>query len=199
MKVLIIGGFLGSGKTSMLLQLARYIVETSTSDSEYKVAIVENEIGEVGVDDVALRGLGLQVENLFAGCACCTMSGEVPNTIDKIRKELNPEWVILESTGVAYPLSIKETLFEALGIDSIIVGVVDAKRWHRLLIPMSQLLEGQLSDANSILINKIDLVDAETLESVMTSVREYNANAPLLPVCAEVKIDTAVWDTVLGR
>lgn len=65
MKVLILSGFLGSGKTTALLKLAHYIVEHSESDSKYKIVILENEVGEVGIDDKLLRSDGYDVENLF--------------------------------------------------------------------------------------------------------------------------------------
>jgi Putative GTPases (G3E family) len=198
MKVLIIGGFLGSGKTSAILQLARYIVRTAVTDSDYKVAILENEIGEVGVDDKVLKAGGYQVENLFAGCACCTMSGEVPFAVDRIQKDLSPEWLILEATGVAYPLSIKETLEGALGLECRICAVVDVGRWHKMLRPLGSLLGTQLSDADTILINKIDLADHETLESVKESVSSFNPTATLLSISAAADIDDAVWEDVLG-
>ena len=67
MKVLILGGFLGSGKTSLLLQLAYYMTGHLSGDKKYQVVILENEIGEEGIDDKLLRGNGYQVENLFSG------------------------------------------------------------------------------------------------------------------------------------
>ena len=75
MNVLILGGFLGSGKTTSLMQLAKYLVATSPAEKENKVMILENEIGQVGIDDEFLRSGGFQVSNLFSGCACCTVSG----------------------------------------------------------------------------------------------------------------------------
>lgn len=198
MKALIIGGFLGAGKTSIVLQLARYIVENTVSDSEYKIAIIENEVGEVGVDDVALRGGGYEVKNLFAGCACCTSSGEIPATVEMIRRDLNPEWIVLEPTGVAYPLSIRNTLRDACDTPSTICITIDAKRWQRFLVPMANILTGQLEDASTILINKIDLVSEEELAEIIESVRSYNSTATIIPVCAAEKIDDSVWEHILG-
>ena len=75
MKVLILGGFLGSGKTSLLLQIAYYMTGHLSGDKKYQVVILENEVGEEGIDDKLLRGNGYQVENLFSCFACCTLSG----------------------------------------------------------------------------------------------------------------------------
>ncbi|MBO6010916.1 MAG: hypothetical protein J6P71_03850 [Oscillospiraceae bacterium] len=79
MKVLLLGGFLGSGKTSVLLRLAQYLVSRGEGGS--KVMIIENEIGEVGVDDKLLKSQGLQVRELFAGCACCSGGADLINDI----------------------------------------------------------------------------------------------------------------------
>ena len=70
MNLLILGGFLGSGKTTVLLQLAKYITGDHVKPGETKVAIIENEIGEQGIDDKILKSGNYSVENLFAGCAC---------------------------------------------------------------------------------------------------------------------------------
>ena len=104
MNFLVIGGFLGSGKTSFLLQLARYMVEKRGIK---KVVLLENEVGEVGVDDKVLKGAGYQVKNMFAGCVCCTLSGSLPLTIKEIQAQLNPDLIIMETTGMAFPLEIK--------------------------------------------------------------------------------------------
>lgn len=82
MKILILGGFLGSGKTSVLQQLAEYLVSREKEyHSEIKVAIVENEIGAIGIDDKVLKKAGFIVNNLFSGCACCSLTGELVASI----------------------------------------------------------------------------------------------------------------------
>jgi G3E family GTPase len=198
MKVLIIGGFLGSGKTSFILQLLQYIIATSKSDKQYKVVVLENEIGDVGVDDKTLKAGGFQVETMFAGCACCTSSESVPVSLVNIKKEIDPDWVVLEATGVAYPLNIQETIAASTGFESRLSAVVDAKRWRRLLVPMSMLIGGHLEKAETIVINKKDLVDSATLEEVMKSVGSFNGDAKLIPVSSVEQIDSGVFKTVLG-
>ena len=88
MKFLIVGGFLGSGKTSFILNLAKYMVNVRGIQ---KVAILENEIGEVGVDDKVLRGSGYQVKGMFSGCVCCTMAGELPINVRMIQHDYDPQ------------------------------------------------------------------------------------------------------------
>lgn len=200
MKVLILGGFLGSGKTSALIQLARYIArDAKPDDANPKVVILENEIGEVGVDDKVLASGGYKVDSLFQGCACCTMSGEVAINVMTIRKDLNPEWLVIEATGVAYPEKIKESIQAIPDIEIRLTALTDAKRWKRLLIPMQNLIRDQLHGAETILINKIDLVDAEMLAFVEDSVKGFNADAKVFKITTTEEVDTAVWKAVLGE
>lgn len=198
MKVLILSGFLGSGKTSALLPLAKYIVETSVSESENKVMILENEVGEIGIDDAFLRGGGFKVDTLFSGCACCTVSGELVSSVDRIKKEFAPDWLVLETTGVAYPKNIQETLKNVCGIDARIAVLVDAARWKRLRIPMENLLSGQIIGSDAVLVNKIDLVDEAVLAAVDEDIRGFEPKANIVHISALSPVAPAVWDGVLG-
>ena len=198
MNVLIFGGFLGSGKTTALMQLARHIVETSKSDSENKVMILENEVGEVGIDDQFLRGGGFKVDNLFAGCACCTVSGELVSALARIKDEFDPEWVVVETTGIAYPGKIQDSLHYAMNQDSRVAVLVDAKRWKRLRLPMHDLLYGQINNSAAVLINKCDLVDEETLAEVEADIRVFDEHTKIFRISALEPVDGAVWDAVLG-
>lgn len=195
MRIIILGGFLGSGKTSLLLQMARYLTESASCGIEQRVRvmILENEIGEVGVDDQLLRGNGYRVENLFSGCACCSMAGEVVANANRIQRDFSPDWLILESTGVAYPKLIRDNLEQGLGISAHIFAVVDAKRWKRLLVPMKPLLSGQLADAEAIFLNKTDLVTPEILAETEKSVRLQNSSAKLFPVSAVSELPIEIW------
>ena len=90
MNFLIVGGFLGSGKTSLLLQLIPYMREQLGIE---KTVILENEIGKVGIDDRVLAGAGCSVQGMFAGCVCCTMAGELSLTVRAIERDIAPEWI----------------------------------------------------------------------------------------------------------
>lgn len=197
MKIAILGGFLGSGKTSVLIQLLHYLAGDMASE-EIKVVVIENEIGEIGIDNALISAEGYTVKNLFAGCVCCTMTGDLVRSIERIQKELSPEWIVVESTGVAYPKRMKDVIQTTFGIVPRICIVVDAKRWHRLLVPMQNLITGQLEDADTVLINKMDLVLPEVLEAIRTSVSCFNDSAEQLPVCATMPIQGSVWEKVMG-
>ena len=197
MKVIIVGGFLGSGKTSVVLHLAKYLVG-DTVDKEVKVVIVENEIGEVGIDDRVLKNEGYKVQGLFSGCVCCTISGELVVNISNIQREINPDFIIMEATGVAYPQSIEDMLVQSLKLNCKICCITDAKRWMRLLKPMGMMIQHQLEGADIILINKIDLVDQDTLNNVTTSVKSFNDNAKYYQISAMQNIDDSIWSELIA-
>ncbi|MBF7097419.1 GTP-binding protein [Alkalibacter mobilis] len=145
MKILILGGFLGSGKTSILMQLAKYIVGDDLHHLS-KVVIVENEIGEISVDDKMISSGGYEVANIFSGCVCCTMSGELILGLHKIINDLDPEIIIMEATGVAYPHNIRETIENSMNdMECTVTCVTDAKRWLRLLRAYSHRIEHPFS------------------------------------------------------
>jgi len=198
MNVIILGGFLGSGKTTSLLQFARYLVSVSSPERENKVAILENEVGEVGIDDKVLATSGFAVSNLFAGCACCTVSGEFTDAARRIRDELNPEWLIIETTGIAYPASMRENLDKMLGLSARIVVIADAKRWMRLRAAMGELVAAQVEGSDAVLINKCDLADEETLAEIERDLRGIEPTTAILRVSAKSEIATEVWRTASG-
>ena len=197
MKILLLSGFLGSGKTSVLLQLAKHLADTVPGDGT-KVMIIENEIGEVGVDDKILRAQGLAVKDLFAGCACCTSGGDLLNDISVIRDTMAPEWIIVEATGVAYPKQIRESVERCFGIPVFILSLADASRWKRLKSYMSQLLEGQIECADLALVNKVDLVDETTAKSIADDIRAFNDKAVIGFTVGNKPIAPETWKPITG-
>jgi len=194
MKTVIIGGFLGSGKTSVILQAAHYLVEKR---GLRKVAILENEIGEIGVDDRVLKGAGYQVRGLFAGCVCCTLAGELPTVVAELERGEAPDVLIIETTGVAFPYSVLETL-ERVGRTAHITCVTDAKRWKRLFIPMQNLFVHQMKKADTVLVNKSDLVDEETLKEVVESVKTLSGDAEVFATNANGEMNEEIIRKVIG-
>ena len=192
MKILLLSGFLGSGKTSALLQLAAYLVRSSQQGGT-SVTIIENEIGEVGVDDKVLKAQGLQVRELFAGCACCTGGADLLADIRTIRDSMAPDWIIIEATGVAYPLQIKENVEACFRIPVKILALADAKRWKRLHAYMAELIEGQVECADCILLNKVDLVEEAEADAIVEELRGYNPTAAIHKVVANKPLDDALW------
>ena len=129
MKIIVLGGFLGSGKTTLLMQLAKYI---TLQEGAPQVVILENEIGEVGVDNQLLAGASFSVENIFSGCICCSGAVDLVEGVRKIAADYHPDWLLIEATGMALPSAIRATLKDELGLNAAVLCVVDANRWLRI-------------------------------------------------------------------
>ena len=192
MRTLILAGFLGSGKTTVLMELAGFLVRNGK-----QVVILENEISSAGVDNQLLKSVGFQVRNIFSGCVCCTSTGALCQDVFEIRQELDPDWLIIEATGMAYPDSIQQSLHRELGIRALILALVDARRWKRLLAAMYQFAVSQLGSASVVLVTKIDQVDADVLTEVVGSVEKIVGQTPICPICAIRPIPEAVWKSIL--
>ena len=182
MKLLIIAGFLGSGKTTLLLQVARRLVAASQ-----RIAIIENEMGEVGVDGNYLALEGLHVQELLGGCICCTLASGLVGTLDKVRRLFQPDLVILEATGSARPADITATLRDyRADVDSIqTITLVDPSRYEMLMEVMTPLVTAQIEAADILAVNKIDKVERETVERIIRDARALNSRAIILAISAE--------------
>ena len=198
MRILVLSGFLGSGKTSLLMGLARFLARGAVATDPPKVVILENEVGAQGVDDTLLRSQGFQVENLFAGCACCTVGAELIQSVLYIEENLAPDWLILETTGLAYPGLIRDNLLAACHKTCRICTVVDAQRFDRIFRPMEALLRGQISCADIVLINKIDLADEQEIQNCEKIVHQMNEQTVCRRTCAADAGQDTIWADVLG-
>jgi G3E family GTPase len=173
MKVLILAGFLGSGKTTLLLQIVKALSLTSP-----RMAVIENELGDFGVDGDYLELEGLQVKQLLGGCICCTLSMGLVETLDSLNRNYQPDIVILEATGAADPGDVAANLKSwGFGIDSVkVITLVDAKRFSMLMEMMTPLLTSQIQSADIVVVNKTDLVDRESVERILGEIGRMNTH-----------------------
>lgn len=196
MQTVLLGGFLGSGKTTILNLLTQYLIDYKKVPPK-KVVILENEIGEVSIDDQLIKSNGYKVETMASGCFCCSMSGDLLQNLNRLKKDMDPEVVIIEATGVAYPYKIKESIEQSsLGIKCNTCCIVDANRWNRLLVALKQFITDQLDRTDVVLINKIDLVDSEKLDKIIEQVRSYNPTADLYCLSAVNDVDLSIFDSL---
>ena len=194
--VIILSGFLGSGKTTLLMRLVERL--RAVRGEAYRIAIIENEIGSASVDSFIIQEAGYSVTEMLAGCVCCTLIGQLVPAINRICDELEPDLVILEATGVAEPAGMRDNVERYARLPVRIVTLVDAARWERIRIPLEILLRSQLEPADAICLNKVDLVDEGALAAVEESVREMNAEAPIVRMSAAGPVDQATLDAILG-
>ncbi len=209
MKLIVLSGFLGSGKTSFLMPLAHEIVDSCEGGDETKLVIIENEIGQVGVDNVFTEGGGYTSKELFNGCVCCSILGSLMECLVDIEQNENPEWVILETTGLARPADLANNLWAYYDEDMNITTcvVVDASRWMQLIVAegLNELVFDQIKDANYVMLNKTDLVSesecAEIVDDLMqrTDGRIYTMSTTTDPegtlnTCREMIEEILSWE-----
>ena len=190
MNILIISGFLGSGKTTLLLNIAKKLIADSL-----QIAIIENEIGDIGIDGNYLKQEGLTVQELFGGCICCTLTSGLIETLRQVYQQYHPNRIIIEATGAARPGDIVTTLHDPLcplDIDFIkVITVVDATRYDMLMEMMQPLITAQIECADIVAVNKIDAIDASSLQSILIGVNSLNSTSMNLSISAE-KPDTLI-------
>ncbi len=170
---IIITGFLGSGKTTLI----KHLLETSLKDR--KVALIENEIGEVSVDTLILKTQNVSISELTAGCMCCTISGDFSNAVTDILSGVTPEVLLIETTGIANPISIFMMLAndQRLILDTIIT-VADAERLEENLME-NLVAEIQLTISDIVALNKVDVCSESALLKAESLIRKMNERAPI--------------------
>ena len=194
MNVLVLGGFLGSGKTTVI----RALIEALQARGQGPIAIVENEIGEIGVDDYLLAGQGVTIKPLMGGCVCCEIRGSLLQAVAEIHDSLSPSWLIIELTGLAVLPNIVNTLRDHTDdyATTHAVSVVDAGRWEKLYSRMGYFVHTQLTGCDALVLNKTDLCDApEEMARVLmgsTGVKEVVCMARDAP-------RTALCDKLLSK
>ncbi|MDD5706196.1 MAG: GTP-binding protein [Kiritimatiellae bacterium] len=158
MDIVIIAGFLGAGKTSLLLHLARRL----TAEGR-RVAVIENEVGKVGVDGPLLQAEGLTVRELYAGCVCCSLRFDLVQTLLELERAWRPDIVMIEPSGVAGPDLVLEAL-TGYGGDigrKLPVVVLDATRAELAIQDRVPLLRRGVEAAELLVLSKTDAVAAE--------------------------------------
>ncbi len=195
-KVIILSGFLGSGKTTVLVRMIERLRQREGAD--FRIAIVENEIGSASVDSNIIQEAGYSVTEMLSGCVCCTLIGQLIPALSKLEEELDPHLVILEATGMATPDSMANNLRKYGGYPVRVVTLVDASRWQRIKLALQILLTAQVEPADIVCVNKVDLVEAEALAEIDADVHAINQDVPIVHMSASEPVDAALLDTVLG-
>jgi G3E family GTPase len=186
MKVIQIAGFLGSGKTTAMITIAKSLSRKYGK----KVAIIVNEIGNVPVDARLMEEYGLKVSELGGGCICCELLVGLADTLVALSRAANPDIVLIEPTGVAVPDQVKDGI--ELSGAKVSVEAGPAVVLYDVLIddelmegdPTSNFVLRQMAVADIIAINKIDTVDEAKILQCEKRARELNPKAPLLRLSA---------------
>lgn len=187
-EIVLFTGFLGSGKTTMLLKTIEML-----ADKEKRCAIIINEIGDVGIDNRQMRKLGYDVLDLFGGCVCCTLKVTLEATINHLLNEYdNLDYILFEPSGMADPSALYPAITNCGYQENEIhnVFIFDPLRVDLYQVHLNQLFRDSLNLAKIVVINKIDeappemvLQAREMAERIKPGVKclMMNLNEELIP------------------
>ncbi len=182
MKITQIAGFLGCGKTTLMLRLSKKL----SDGGKRKIALIVNEIGEIPVDGKIIEESGLRVKDIGGGCICCEIASTFAKTIYNLYKDFQPEHILVEPTGVAVPHQVKLAARMSGRDAKISIGpavvLFDATRPAELLDMdmLGQLVTSQVKDADVLAISKVDIVSEEQVKEAIERVRQYNPAAEII-------------------
>jgi len=187
--VLVLSGFLGSGKTTLVCHLLQ-----AAQTSGERVAVISNEFGALGIDQTLFgEGKGAYVE-LEGGCVCCQLSDELHKTLQMLRERVHPDYIIVETSGVALPSDTqlqfwREPVCQWVE-DDVAVVVVNAEQVHEHR-DLYGTFEDQVSSADLLLLNKIDLVPTAILPQLESLLHTMAPDTPILR-CQNGQVDPSV-------
>jgi G3E family GTPase len=184
--VTVISGFLGSGKTTLVNHIL-------ANQHGLKVAVIVNEIGDIGIDSELIIGTGEDMAELSNGCICCSLNNDLVDAIFRVlHRDKTFDYLVVESTGLADPLPIVLTFMRSefrdlVRVDSVIT-IADA---HNFAIELfeSEAAHNQLRYADIILLNKCDLASTQRLCAIEEEIRSISRGARIVPTtCCQVPL-----------
>ena len=182
--ITLVTGPLGCGKTTLL----RHILATRPA----KIAIVMNEFGEIAIDTKVIEGKNVRIAELGGGCVCCSLLGEFEVAVNEIIQRVEPDIIVVETTGLAEPEALVFNIQEALPqcrLDGV-ASVIDADMLVRFP-ELGHTTRLQIEGADILLLNKIDLVKPRKLSGLGAKLREINPSAAIVRT-KRCQIDAAI-------
>jgi len=203
-RIVQIAGYLGSGKTTLIIAIGKNL-----SEEGKKVAILVNDVGEVPVDGKVMQEYGLAVKDIGGGCICCQVAGNMRKTLGLLAKNYEPDITIIEPTGVAVPSAIKEAVGLETSKFKVTFGptivLFDTTRAEKFLNydTLKRLVSTQLRDADIIALNKVDAGSKEKIEDSKNYVHLINPDAKIMELSSHTgeglgSIVEAVRDLTVG-
>ena len=182
MRINLLFGFLGSGKTT----LARNLLTANPRDQ--KMAVIVNEFGDVGIDGTILKGReegqSIDMVELTSGCLCCSLKGSLLSAVEELRRKSNVDLVVIEATGVAEPEEMIETFSDPSFSEPYNMGpmvtVVDTHKFMKIREILGPFYEAQVRNADVLVLNKIDLLKTDELEALRQEVTSMNPSADII-------------------
>lgn len=176
MQVIVIGGILGGGKTTTIINMSKYLATKGK-----KVAIIINEVGEIKIEREVIKKFGFDTREITSGCICCTLKMGLRVTVSDIVKRNKPDILIIEPTSIAFPSTIKNELkLMNLGDEIKIISLitlVDGSRFKNVMKETKDFATRQIVDAEILGINKVDLIENMQIPILEASIQKLNPKA----------------------
>lgn len=184
-KVDIISGFLGAGKTTLIKKLLREALQ------DQKTVLIENEFGEIGVDGGFLQEAGVEIREMNSGCICCSLSGDFKTALQEVLNTYKPDRVIIEPSGVGKLSDVIQAV-ESVETDICVnskVTVVDVNKCKLYLKNFGEFFLNQVEAADTILLSRTANASNEKVQQAVALLRVHNSHATIV---------TTPWDCLDG-
>ena len=175
MKILLVSGFLGAGKTTFIKELAKNI--------NLEFVVLENEYADIGVDGDFLAEKNLNIWEMSEGCICCSMKGDFKSSIKRIYSEINPEYLIIEPTGVGMLSSIIENIREIDNNDIEILSpitLIDITSFSEYLETFNNFFTDNLKNTGKVILTKLENSNYFEIENIKNEILKINNNLEII-------------------
>ena len=176
-KIDIISGFLGAGKTTLIKKLFQ------NGFNGEKVVLIENEFGDISIDSGFLKDSGVKIKEINAGCICCSLVGDFETAIKDLVNQFHPDRIIIEPSGVG-KLSDIINAVEKVKLDdlnlNILATVVDGKKAKMYLKNFGEFFLNQIEAANTVIISKAENLSEEQIDELINIIKEHNEHANII-------------------
>ena len=187
-KIDIFSGFLGAGKTTLIKKLIK------ESFAGQKVVLIENEFGEIGIDGGFLKESGIQINELNAGCICCSLVGDFRAALQQVVDQYHPDRIVIEPSGVGKLSDVTravEGVAEHLDVQlNSFVTVADVNKVKMYMKNFGEFYDDQISHASCIILSRTQTASEEKIAAAVAMLREKNPTATIV---------TTAWDALTGE
>ena len=175
MKILLVSGFLGAGKTTFIKEMAKNI--------NLEFVVLENEYADIGIDGDFLDEKNLNVWEMSEGCICCSMKGDFKSSIKRIYSEINPEYLIIEPTGVGMLSSIVENIREIDNNDIEILNpltLIDVTSFNEYLETFNNFFIDNLKNTGKVILTKLENYNPFDIENIKDEILKINNDLEII-------------------
>ena len=187
-KIDIFSGFLGAGKTTLIKKLIK------EAFAGQQVVLIENEFGEIGIDGGFLKESGIQINELNAGCICCSLVGDFRAALQQVVEQYHPDRIVIEPSGVGKLSDVTravEGVAEHLDVKlNSFVTVADVNKDKMYMKNFGEFYDDQISHASCIILSRTQTASEEKIAAAVAMLREKNPTATIV---------TTAWDHLTGE